>query len=671
MNDLSRPGPLDRPWLVRGLLFALVAIAFANAPFAALLLDGTRLLAEDPRLLGLDSARLFDVLFDDLGGEAQQSAGYRPLTTLSYALQYAGLGHGAEPGPYVVVNALLHWLDCCLLWAALRRTTLASFAAFAAAALWAVHPLATEAVTYVAGRADLIAATGVLTGLWLCLDGGREPFHKGRSIGLALATVLALGGKESGIVLLPLLWLVDLCTEGRANWRQRFHDVHAWTLSGFAMWFVLRTIAADAIPTPSAADDPLLLLSPLASACSAALLLLRYLSLVVWPASLSADWSYDALPVTESWFVGLGAGALAVQITLAAMALRHRTKPWAFFALAWFVLFAPVANVALRIGTVFGERLAYLPMVAPLALAAIGLARIRSPRIRVAVLTALLAAFAARTHVRNRDWQSPLALWQSAVATAEGSFKAHGSLAVALHEEAVRTNTLRERIGEIVQHAERARTIADRLPPRDRPADAWINLAAFYRVQAAFADGEAKTAWLQKARAEYEAAVAIEAAVLDETERKTKGSFRLWLAWGQFLQERGESRAAATALERAIALAPAPEALLAYATTALAEGKARDATLAAARAVLLDPRAMPAWQMLQQTFSTYRPGGVAVVQMPNGSPGFHKQQDGLRALLVDAAKAQAAAMVALGRQRDAARFTHHASTMLGVAIDAR
>lgn len=664
---------LARPFAARLALAALVAIAFGTALQAGLVLDAPGVIAQDPRLHGLDGASITDILFDDAGGDERATAGYRPLTTLSYALQYAGLGCGVEPFGYALGNVLLHLLNVLLLHACLCRATTNRIVAFAAAALWAVHPLASEAVANLVGRADLIAACGVLCGYALFLDGGDGPFSRLRSVGIALAQLLAVGGKESGIVLMPLLVLADLCKNERAPWRQRIGDAHFWTVAALVLWAILRAIAVDSIPTPSAADNPLLLLPLWQSVLAASLLLLRYLCVVFWPASLSCDWSFDALPVTEPWFVWAGVAATGASIAVVVIALRHRaTSPTvAFLALAWFVALAPVANVAMRIGTVFGERLAYLPMAMPIALACIAARRLR-PHVATALLVACLAALATRANLRNLEWRSNETLWTAAVATAPGSFKTHGSYAVALHERAVRDNAVAARIDDVLRHAETARDIALRLPARDVPADTLVNHAAFLRVKASVVAESERAAWRKRAREEYDRAIDVEREALaaDGAAADARhGSFRLWLAHGQFLGEEREHERAVASLRRAVELAPMPETLLALADAALAAGNAREAALAAGRATLVDSTSMLAWQAMQRAFEQWKPGGVAVVRRQDGSPGFNTKQDGLRSLLIDAAKAQRAALRAIGQHKAADQFAKRAGATLGVRID--
>jgi hypothetical protein len=98
---------------------------------------------------------------------------YRPLTTLSYLLNYSVFRNGAHPTGYHWVNFALHGLNVALVYALGLLVFCAEGPALALAAIWGLHPLLTESVTNFVGRADLLAALGVLAGL-LCYARARQ-----------------------------------------------------------------------------------------------------------------------------------------------------------------------------------------------------------------------------------------------------------------------------------------------------------------------------------------------------------------------------------------------------------------------------------------------------------------------------------------------------------------
>ena len=94
------------------------------------------------------------------------------------------------------------------------------------AALWAVHPLSTEAVTNIAGRADLLAAFGVFGGFFAYLNAVASEGSRRFAWLMALAAVTAVGvfSKEGAVAIVAVVVLYEVIWWKRARWsgwRQR------------------------------------------------------------------------------------------------------------------------------------------------------------------------------------------------------------------------------------------------------------------------------------------------------------------------------------------------------------------------------------------------------------------------------------------------------------------
>ncbi|MEZ5966889.1 MAG: hypothetical protein R3F56_23820 [Planctomycetota bacterium] len=660
-------------------LLVAVALAYANALQAGLCLDAPAIITRDARIQVWEWPRLRDILFGDYWGLLRASGQYRPLTTLTYAVDYAVLGHGHRAAGYVLFNVVAHALAALSLRSVLQCIGVGRGAALAAALLWAVHPLGSEAVTNVVGRADVLACLGVLLGLRLHAGGGDGRFALWRRGAIAAAALLALGAKESGVVLVGLLFLHDLVcggttrTGGARWWRNRVVDAYAPCIVAVAVWGLMRGLALGHVDAVPAVDNPLMLLGPISSRLAATAVLLRTAALVVWPLGLSADRSWNALPVTEGSYAAAGVAAAAFLSACVVLAWRRRRRHAlpAFLALAWFVTVAPVANVFLRIGTIYGERLHYLPSawLVSLVVSAAG-RRLRDrgrsarPWLVPAAVGALAVVLAVATHARNRAWHTPLALFAATVEAAPESFKAHNSYAVELYGDAVRRDAVAAHIDTILLHAERAKAIVSSLPDEHWPADVLANLAAFYRVKASLSAAAEATTWRHKAQAEYEGALRREAAV---ARGGAGGNWRLRKGLADVLRESSAVDAALAAYEAAAKLAPGPEVLLDYAATLRAAGQPRQALVAAVRVVLLDPANERAWQEVEQ--SAPLAGHAALVQrLADGSPRFDAAQPGARALLEASARAQHEAVLHLGQARAAEGFRQSVRAALGIDI---
>ena len=381
---------------------------------------------------------------------------YRPLTILSFALNHA-VG-GMRPFGYRAVNLLLHMMLTLLVVALARRTLgaplhgQAAVLPLAAGVLFAVHPVHTEVLGEVVGRAELLAAAGVLgsvLGFLLAREragGERGVDPRWAALGLACLAVGFLS-KENAVVAPVLVLAADrLIVRRRLAWGYHF--------TSFGLLAVLLGVRFAVLGGLNPAGPAHFIDNPIAQApiwpglLTAIAVLGRYASLLVAPLSLSVDYSYDAIPLVGSlldpWLLlGLAAGVACIGGFAAA--LRRSTA--VAFSLIWLgVAIAPVANLSFAIGTIMAERLLYLPSVGFCLLAPAGLGALlahagagspspsaRAGGIRILGLVVLLA-FASRSIVRLRDWKDDHAIWSAAVAFHPNSVRSLFNYAAACEE---------------------------------------------------------------------------------------------------------------------------------------------------------------------------------------------------------------------------------------------
>jgi len=380
-------------------------------------------------------------------GRASYAPAYRPVTTLSFALNHA-LG-GLDPLGYHAVNVLLHAAVCVLLAVVLGEITHRPRLAGTAALLFAAHPVHTEAVASVVGRAEELAALAGLGAWWLVLRARRHA--RGRSAWLAGAA-LALGAgvlaKENAATI-PAVVLAADAIVGPGVTRARAAEYGALA-AGVVAALALRTVVMGGIgPTPGPLDN-VLAGAPIGPRLLTALAVVaRYARRLVWPLGLSADYSYRQVELAT----GLGdPGALAgLGIVVGAAALAawgwRRERP-VCLALALAALpYSIVSNVFVTIGTVMAERLLYLPSAGfCLLVASAADAFGRTSRARLGggaiVAAALVAFYVPATVLRNRVWRERRGFFEALVASAPRSARSHRELGLVysdlgLHEQAV------------------------------------------------------------------------------------------------------------------------------------------------------------------------------------------------------------------------------------------
>lgn len=363
---------------------------------------------------------------------------WRPLPVATYWLSWRLFGPG--PFSFHLVNLLLHAMTCLLVAAlALRLCSRAEgggpAAALASALLFAAHPVHTEAVVSVVGRAELLATLMVLAA-WLWRH---RPWPAAGLFGLALLS------KENAIVLPALLAVEDFFARGPAGRPRlaealRWARLHAPFFAVAAIWALLRLMV---VVDPETVEGPFLGAPAAHRVLTAVSVLGRYLWLMIVPLNLSADYSYDQIPrVTSIADAGFLAGLL-VTLSGAALALGCRRRLPAFAAglCVFFVALLPVSNLPFGIGVIMAERLLYLPsfglcLAAGVALAAglralSALKEASERRLALAALSVVLvpcAAFGARSAARTADWYDQLTLFEATARTSPRSALAQVNL---------------------------------------------------------------------------------------------------------------------------------------------------------------------------------------------------------------------------------------------------
>jgi tetratricopeptide (TPR) repeat protein len=501
------------------ILCAIVWVAYSNSFPAGFTFDNRPVILEDPRLRQVTGANLELIFQKDYWWPMSEGRLYRPITTLTYLLNYAGFGNADRPAGYHWFNFLLHAGNVVLAYFLVLGLTRRPWPAVFAAAVFGLHPVNTECVTNIVGRADLLAGAAVLGGLLLHM---RDPAGKGGSPAWHTAAlgVVALAGmlsKENAAVLLPAMALYDLVFR-RDAWRRTVWRYLA-VAAALAAWFALRQAVSahwgpQVLPFP---DNPVSRAGFWSGRLTAIKVIALQLALLVWPRTLSCDYSYNQIPLV-SW--GDWQGWLALTVVLGLLTLlwsRRSQRAVFFFGLFGFTALLPTSNLVVIIGSIMAERFLYLPSLGFAACLSLGLFAVLRHRAAVYLLLALAAELGARTWMRNLDWADEERLWTSAVAACPASFKTHQSLAYAWYEKGRHEAD----IDRIIAEGEKAVRIVDDLPPDRSNAVPYIHLGSYYLIKSNLAAGAPeREAWRRRARDILLRGVRVDRALSEERRRR-------------------------------------------------------------------------------------------------------------------------------------------------------
>jgi tetratricopeptide (TPR) repeat protein len=321
---------------------------------------------------------------------------------------------------------MIHLAACWVAWRVFPRVSPSPHAAFCAAAIFALHPLQTEAVAYVYGRATLLAAL-------LCLLCWQAWIDRRREMALVCFAAALLAKEEAAAFPLFLL-----------GWEWIFGDRDArtsrQTLGPIAIMLALVALAAgrlfyagSVIKGSGFAFD----LGPITPANylrTQAKSIWEYARLVVFPTGLNFDRDF-ALSTGFDAATTLAWAALAAVAAAAALALRK--QPHLYWFLGGLLLLAPTSSVA-PLADLIAERRMYLPLVSFSLFLGLGLdealkrAPVKAQRLAPVALAILLAAV---SFSRSRVWQTEELLWRDTVAKSPGKARPKLQLARALAQK--------------------------------------------------------------------------------------------------------------------------------------------------------------------------------------------------------------------------------------------
>jgi hypothetical protein len=390
-------------------LAAAVLLVFANALVGPFQFDDYNVIVDNAAVTRWPP---------DLGG-------LRPLLTLSYAANWQT---GAGAFGFHLFNVAVHALNALMVFALGLRLAgcfldpaPARRAALIGALLFALHPVHTEAVTYISGRSASLMTCFYLGSLLAYLRGRELGSAPWRNVLSPLLFVAALLTKETAITLPFALLLWHLCCgRGKPHWPSilRGQSVH---------WAVLLAALAAISVRPDYRE--LLEFAPTVETLRTQVHGTSYL-LGRWFALGGLNIDPD-LRTQTTWTAPLTARFAILALLLASGVWAWRGRPWWTFGVLWLFLQLVPANTLIVRWDIANERQLYLAGIGLFVASGIALARLQPvlPRpLAASTVVALLLLLGTFTVLRNVDYRSEVALWEDAARKSPHKARVHNNL---------------------------------------------------------------------------------------------------------------------------------------------------------------------------------------------------------------------------------------------------
>jgi len=458
---------IRREVLLAGCMVVLAALAvYRNSFTGPFIFDDVWSIENNPTIHHFGSA---------LSPPSDKGVGGRPILNLTFALNYA-LG-GLNVWGYHAFNLLIHVLAGLVLFGVVRRTLLerptsntehptsksnqfphqirgtifralspndALLLALAVAAIWVVHPLQSEAVTYISQRAESLMGLFYLLTLY-CFIRSQESGDRSQeagdrrqekrsgfrplasslwSLASIFACLLGVMSKEVIATAPVMVWLYDrtfVAGSFREAWRLRWR----YYLGLAATWLLLAWLMRDISQRSVRFDQGVTSWSYALTSCRSVVL---YFKLAFWPHPLVFLHDADIIRhATEAWpYAVILAGLLA------GTAIALWRWPAIGFAGAWFfVILGPTSSIIPLTAQPMAEHRMYLSLAGVISLAVLGLyAWVGRRSLMVFAVVALALGWLCIQ--RNQDYQSRLAIWSDTVEKNPDNAAARYSLGNAL-----------------------------------------------------------------------------------------------------------------------------------------------------------------------------------------------------------------------------------------------
>lgn len=392
----------------------------------------------------------------------QSHKSYRPFCVLTYRLNY--LIHGLAPLGYHLSNLLLHTI-VTLLFYTTSSLYVGSRTSFTAALLFSLHPIHTEAVTGVVGRAELLSSIFFLLSL---LSYTRSSKLHSTSIAPLVTSVilsgLAMLSKEQGIT------AIGLCVVHELGYVQNLHKLVLkfftskqveveWSRAAPCLFrissLVMTTIGlllarinvmqGSTLPVFTKFDNPASLADNTSKYLTYSFLPALNAWLLLCPSSLCCDWTMGTVPLVSSLsdprnLATLFIFALLVHLIVKVLVSESRTSIQLLMSVAWLVIpFIPASNLFFPVGFVIAERVLYIPSMGFCLLVALGFKRIyKVAKIHnfgqtiLVCFVSLLLCHALKTITRNADWSDEQSIFLSGVKVNNKNAKLYNNVGHAL-----------------------------------------------------------------------------------------------------------------------------------------------------------------------------------------------------------------------------------------------
>ncbi|XP_037032367.1 protein O-mannosyl-transferase Tmtc3 [Bradysia coprophila] len=406
----------------------------------------------------------------------QSHKSYRPLCVLTFRWNY--FFHELNPMGYHAVNVFLHGIVCVMFYN-MCRIFLRTNSSFVAAMLFSVHPIHTEAVTGVVGRAEILSSVFFLAAFTFYTKAIAD-----RSLTIWLNMCLSMVSvatamlcKEQGITVTGVCFVYEIFVAQNIRLKDLAHCIGLlWSEKGFTilrklaisraakrlailivttlmlLYFRLQIMDSQ-LPVFTKFDNPASTTSTPSRQLTYSYLGALNFLLLIFPSNLCCDWTMGTIPLIESVkdprnLLTLAVALMVVCLSWYALASTNRRRSSVLITSLSLVAlpFLPASNLFFPVGFVIAERVLYMPSMGYCILIAYGFELLseRFPkRLVTLLLLSLLVVDLMKTVRRNEDWRTEYSIFMSGLKVNRNNAKLFNNVGHSLENSGKYTEALR------------------------------------------------------------------------------------------------------------------------------------------------------------------------------------------------------------------------------------
>jgi hypothetical protein len=424
------------PYKVQQALYIFFLVAFVFIVYSSNL-DGS-FIFDDSRIENNPQLHITSLSLHNLAKAGfESSPSTRPVSYMTFALNY--YFHGFQTRGYHLVNICIHALAAILLFLLIRTTlnlpplsskySTYTWLPFAAALVWAVHPLQTQSVSYIIQRMNSLAALFYILSIYLYARArlARNTEKKWLLfIGAISAGILALGSKETAATLPFFIFLYEwfFFRDLKLSWLKR-QVIPALIMLAGITFLVLLYLGRNPLEyiTATYGSREFTLSQRLLTEFR---IVVFYISLLLFPHPSRLNLDHHVILSTGIFSpVSTLISAVILLLLFIAALVSARKYRLLSFCLLWYLGNLVIESSFIGLELIFEHRnyLLLLPIL-------------RYPWIKILSISIVVLFFSFWTFERNSVWRDKLTLWSDCASKSPGKARPHNNLGVALKKKA-------------------------------------------------------------------------------------------------------------------------------------------------------------------------------------------------------------------------------------------